>query len=204
MGKGGLMLPNWDAITWWTAAGVAVTAAPFISWLLVRVWGHFVKVTKALNSIIVIGNEFTNDNMNDNKTFKQIIREFAEKLAEIEVSVLVTTAKTRIIADSLNLATWTATSDGAAIWASRKLLELYGLPFESIQGNGWRVAIVDEDRERVTREWERAVDESRMFRQVYTIISTSGTRTKVLSVAEPVATISGQIISFVGTLQVLT
>lgn len=92
-----------------------------------------------------------------------------------------------------------ADARGDGLWANERWRELSGLPLEGVRGRGWVQAIHPDDRERVTRDWFRAVAEGSVFRSEFRFLHANGSVAWVLGQAKAELDTEGRIAGYVGT-----
>ena len=125
-----------------------------------------------------------------------------DALNRLEKRSVTRDANIQAIMNYQRMAVWESDKDGGCVWASDALLELTGLTMDQMRGNGWSVAVPEEERERVFTEWQAAVEQHREFHARYHV----GIKTPVpvIGRAYLVKDHHGTITGFVGTLEPIT
>ncbi len=97
-------------------------------------------------------------------------------------------------------------TDAAAnnIYLNDRACEITGLTMEEARGQGWSQTVHPEDRDRVTREWQQAVRESRMFKSEYRWLRRDGTCIWVLDQSVALRDENGEVTGFLGALSDIT
>jgi PAS domain S-box-containing protein len=95
-------------------------------------------------------------------------------------------------------------AQGCAIYINNKCAELIGLSPEEGLNFDWVPFIHEEDRERVTQEWMKAINEGTAFHQEYRWVHRDGKIVWTLGDVVPVRSPGGKIDSYVGTLVDIT
>jgi len=90
---------------------------------------------------------------------------------------------------------------GLCTYANREYCEITGLLSREAIGNGWIVAIHENDRERVVREWRHAVADNRDFTSEFRFKRANGEEIEVRSHATPMRSGLGDLIGFIGTVR---
>lgn len=87
---------------------------------------------------------------------------------------------------------------GNCTWVSEEYCRLMNVPLKDFFNNGWKNIIHEDDRERVTSEWQLAVKEKRNSRISYRIVSKDGDVYEV----ESTATISDEF-GYIGKIDII-
>jgi PAS domain S-box-containing protein len=106
------------------------------------------------------------------------------------------------VADSVGLLVTDA--EGRCLAVNARWSEITGLSVAEAQGEGWARALHPEDRERVLREWDRAVRAGRPFQSRYRLRDQAGTTTWVLDQGLVQRDPSGSATGFVGAITDIT
>lgn len=85
------------------------------------------------------------------------------KIGEVEISVAAITKRQLILMDESNVMLWLSDNSGRCVFASRALLQLVGVGFDSFSGNNWLSLYFPEDRAEVRRQWEESVKDGVPF-----------------------------------------
>jgi PAS domain S-box-containing protein len=103
------------------------------------------------------------------------------------------------LAESLPHLVWTCRADGYCDFLSRQWVDYTGRSAEEQLGNGWAEAIHPDDRERVEREWGRAVEQGDLYDEEFRLRRRDGAyrwfRTRGVPLRDP----SGAIVKWFGS-----
>lgn len=89
--------------------------------------------------------------------------------------------------------------DGSVLRVNAVFSNLVERDLESIKGNGWENFIDPDQRDRVIREWETAIEKLRAFEYDFTVIGhITNTRYNVKCIANPYYDHEGDIIGYIG------
>jgi PAS domain S-box-containing protein len=94
--------------------------------------------------------------------------------------------------------------DGNCLIVNECWCDMAGLSPEEAQGRGWADALHPDDRERVFREWNDAVEAGRLFTSEYRFRTPQGKVTWVQGNAIEIRDESGQVSEYMGTLMDIT
>lgn len=119
----------------------------------------------------------------------------------IEANQIKTEERVRILLLDSADGIWESDKNGLCVWANRTLLNMMDLELNEILGNGWIVAIPEEQRTRVVTEWRRAVNDKREFRLDFPYQAKSGKIINVSCKASPMIKI-GKICGWIGIAKV--
>lgn len=97
---------------------------------------------------------------------------------------------------------WETDETGAAVFISEALAEILGMSPTEALGWGWTSAIHDDDKERVTEEWMKAVKEKRSFQQYYRFETRGRAPVRVAGRAYPIR-LGNDVVGFVGSLTII-
>ncbi|MGD2184212.1 PAS domain S-box protein [Lusitaniella coriacea] len=89
---------------------------------------------------------------------------------------------------------------GNCLYVNERWCKIAGMTLEQATGQGWGNAIHPQDRERVYREWHRAVQNNRPFQLEYRFQRPDGVVTWVFGQAVTETNADGKIVGFVGTI----
>ena len=81
--------------------------------------------------------------------------------------------KSETIIDHIGIAEYVCTPDGACIYASKRLCELFEKSEMDMLGFGWTLSIVEEERDNAYRKWINSVNEMIPYEHTYRIYSKS-------------------------------
>lgn len=93
----------------------------------------------------------------------QRIEDIATRQREIHERMIRSEGRSRQIFDTLTHPVFEADADGQTTFANRYMLELLGLQFADLVGDGWRSTVHPEDRNEVFRAWDSAVEREHDF-----------------------------------------
>lgn len=86
----------------------------------------------------------------------------------IREAVAITDARTLLLVNNrADVAVWESDDKGQCTFANRRMLDALGGGFELVQGDNWNQIIWDDDRDRVSYEWSRAVETGTDFNLDY-------------------------------------
>jgi len=95
-------------------------------------------------------------------------------------------------------------SAGRCTYLNAKWQELSGLTFEASLGSGWSRVLHPEDRPRVVREWQRAVEAGDTFESEYRIFRADGDQRWVIGHAAVMHAENGVARGYLGTVEDIT
>lgn len=129
----------------------------------------------------------------------------------IEVNQTVIYRELRVIArrqmlfdEALGIATFVADQHGDCINASSSYLELSGLTIEEVRRDGWRNVVSNDERDRISREWDAVVREGRDL-HIETVYQNIRTREQIpVQVDAYAVEFNGVIAGWVGHVTPLT
>lgn len=127
-----------------------------------------------------------------------------EQLAiEIRQADMLQGERFRIITNELGLAYWEADAAGAWIYVSTHLATLLYATPKNLRGTKWIVTVHQDDRNRVSREWNAAVRDSGRFNVSFLAVDSTGKHARaVLAAADPVCSADGAVQFWIGILTV--
>lgn len=96
--------------------------------------------------------------LNNVRKMPDRIEQLCLRQTEIHQRLLSAEGRTRQVFDTLPHPLWESDADGRTIFANRYMLELLGVQFGDIAGEGWRTVVHPEDRPEVFEAWEEAVE----------------------------------------------
>ncbi|KAF0106375.1 MAG: signal transduction histidine kinase [Anaerolineaceae bacterium] len=95
-------------------------------------------------------------------------------------------------------------AQGLTIYVNRRWCEISGMSAGEAPGNGWLKAVHPDDREKLTGNWQDAVQEQSVSRADYRFLKPDGSVTWVIGQAVPEKDESGRILSYIGTITDIT
>lgn len=121
-----------------------------------------------------------------------------DKISAISRRTLVDNRLMQEVINHQGLLRWVSDKDGRCIWASEAYATLVGLAAVSLEGQGWKRTIHQEDRNKVLLEWTRSVKDGSAFFMKYRIVTPAGKSACVIADADAVRDESGVIVAYVG------
>ena len=88
-------------------------------------------------------------------------------------------------------------SDGLLTWTNIAFMVMTGRTMHELQGYGWINAIYEFDREKVSQQWDSAVEDRRSFEMIFSYQNTDGTVYPAFIRAAPVRS-SGELVGWTG------
>lgn len=174
------------------AISAGVPAALAIIWAIVK----FIKYhRKTVKTIYSISDQFSK---NGGNSLRDAIDDMRATINRVDDAVSITHASHNTAVNYLGIIIFTADIDGLITSVSDAWVNITGHPASSALKNGWRVAIHEEDLDELVKSWEHFIRDKRSFRHTFRFESTTGKITKVLSTAEPIKDMTGNVIGFVG------
>jgi PAS domain S-box-containing protein len=95
-------------------------------------------------------------------------------------------------------------SNGATTYINPKWCEISGLTFNQALGDGWLSAVHPDDRERLSKGWQDAIQLHKASRSDYRFVRPDGTIVWVIGQAVPEMNPENQIVGYVGTITDIT
>jgi diguanylate cyclase (GGDEF)-like protein/PAS domain S-box-containing protein len=93
---------------------------------------------------------------------------------------------------------------GRCLYVNERWCEIAGLDVAAALGDGWVVAIHPDDREKVTREWNKAIRQQQRFISEYRFQTKKQTTTWILGQAQAECDQNGDVRGYVGTITDIT
>ena len=103
------------------------------------------------------------------------IADIKQTLHDHDYSIKTALARSRITWNGLTKPVWESDPTGFCIFANTAMLNLLKRRESEILGRSWVSIIHEEDRERVTKEWDDAISERRDFDLRYRWVGSDGT-----------------------------
>lgn len=91
-------------------------------------------------------------------------------------------------------------SAGGCVFVNSRWSAISGIDPQQALGDGWRLGLHPEDRERVAHAWRQTIDENRAFELEYRFLTPTGQETWVLSLATSMSDSAGQITGYIGAI----
>jgi len=124
-----------------------------------------------------------------------------DQLNRLETAVSISQAERLLLLDTINQGVWACDRKGNYSWVNDALRKAVGGSMADFVGNNWENVIYPEDRDIVTREWERAIDQERDFNLHYRLHNlTTNQPVKVHAIATPARNFAGDIIGWNGVI----
>lgn len=98
---------------------------------------------------------------------------------------------------------WRSGPSGNALWCNDVMLRLLGRTMDDIEGEGWRSIIAEDDRERVTREWQSCMEQDRKFDMTYSWLDAKGGLVPIHATAHILRDELGNRVGWLGIVNVL-
>lgn len=117
--------------------------------ILAQIWSTF----KQRKDLRKISKEFEG---NGGKTIR-------DSLDRIELRLVLSEARVRALVSNNGQMLFEANADGMWVWANKELCDKAGRSVDDLNGNGWVNIIHVEDRDRVYKEWQTAINQNREF-----------------------------------------
>lgn len=93
-------------------------------------------------------------------------------------------------------------SNGAIVWVNNAYIIVTGRPMQELLGYGWINGVYEPDRERVSTQWDLAIEEKRTFELTYSYQNIDGSVYTAFVRATPVRS-SGQLVGWTGYVTLL-
>lgn len=106
----------------------------------------------------------------------------------------------RVLADGRELALFETDASGSCVWVNGTYSRLVGMPPAAFQGFGWVNAIHPDDRERISEEWEFAVDQQREFRGLVRLFDAADVVHAMHCSATPLRS-NGKLVGYFGQME---
>jgi PAS domain S-box-containing protein len=140
---------------------------------------------------------------NGGSSLRDSINRLENDSKKMKEQLVVNEQRVRAILTDDNFALYETDREGQCIWANQTYLSLVGYAPEQMQGNGWIMAIAEEDRNRVVDEWFSAVHQQRESDLEFTIASRDGSRVKVRGHAYPLRNHLSELVGYFGQITIL-
>lgn len=124
-----------------------------------------------------------------------------DQLNRLETAVSISQAERLLLLDSVQQGVFTSDIKGQCIWVNDAFRKAVGGSMADFVGNNWENVVYPDDRETVSREWGRAIDQQRDFNLHYRLhnLSTSAP-VKVHAIATPARNFAGDVIGWNGVI----
>lgn len=187
-----------DALLWGkvvVATGSVLSALGVLyKYVIIPLYDKYIKLKEKIkndynqwrslaNTAVLVHDIITKElQTNGGSSIKDALKRIENKLTFIE-------AKNKAYLSLEDEPIWESDEFGHCIWANHSYLKITGFEFNYLKNAGWISIINEEDRSRVREEWNRAVEEKRVFYCEYIINRYDGTKLKVLGIGHPVLSI---------------
>lgn len=132
---------------------------------------------------------------------KKIVDELSRRSKDIVLGEV----RQQFLEQRLGIALYVCASSGSCEYASEALADLFGLERAEMLGNGWLKAVDMSERQKVMEFWEYAVKHNMPYDYEYAVINqNTGKRFRVITRAFPVASRSGEMLCYVGMVEMLS
>lgn len=116
----------------------------------------------------------------------------------------ITDGKFRILFADIQKPVWKSDGEGNCLWCNPYMLATLGRKMEELLGARWRSVIYDDDRERVTKEWDSCIKEGRTFEMRYRWKHADGSPIPIVATGSIIRdSAQTRILSIVGIVTVL-
>jgi PAS domain S-box-containing protein len=183
----------WLVSSWEGLCGITVGAL----WLFRLVAKHISYVSNAYAELQRIGSQLRpNGGGSIYDAIKQIadgMGELRKQLAHMELVVTTQVGVVHQLCCELGVAIFHADRFTNCQWVSPQWCALSGMAFADAVGQGWRSAIDQRDRERVTNEWDHCTEAACVFRSEFRFRRPDGTVVWISCHATPIKGTDGQL-----------
>lgn len=121
-----------------------------------------------------------------------------------EHAIQLSDARFRAICEYAPIVIFQARPDGQVSYGSPRWEEISGRPVDVALGWGWAEMIHPEDRPRVLAAWHAATEAAEPFAHEYRLVRADGQIRWLHALASPVRTESGELKSYIGTVEDIT
>ena len=97
-----------------------------------------------------------------------------DSLLRIEGSITLLGERDRAFVQDGILGWWEADAEGGGIWCNRTFTKMTGLSLDRMYGSGWINMVHTDDRAKVEKAWEDAVEQDRDYELQYRIVDGDG------------------------------
>lgn len=124
-----------------------------------------------------------------------------DQLNRLETAVSISQAERLLLLDTVSKGVFAGDVKGYWTWANEALRKAVGGSMADFVGNNWENVVYPEDREIVSKEWERAIDQQRDFNLHYRLNNLDTNQpVKVHAIATPARNFAGDIIGWNGVI----
>ena len=181
------------------AAGMLTSAGVAWRYIVSPVFKFFKKIKVVIETghehsavLAKIANEFK---PNGGNSLRDVIN-------RIEHNMVSASGKVAALIEYHNVAAFEANNKGHCTWVSRRWCEMTGMLPSEAMGNGWIHGVHEEDREKVSAEWEHAVKQQRETSSTFRIGNHHTGYVKVKALSMLLRNSIGEMVGFVGTVEI--
>lgn len=125
-----------------------------------------------------------------------------DAINRIENKLLIEQHARRAMSIAMDIGVFESNGQGLCTWVNQYYTDMTGLTVDDAKNFGWVTSIYEEDRDRVTEEWEQAVRQKRVFRLEYNYMNTRTSEfVPVTCIAYPILNDKGDVIGFIGIVE---
>jgi len=143
-------------------------------------------IRKKANNMFGIG-DLKHDIEALNESVQFIVSEFRpndgksnrDVLNRIELRQVLQEQRQKAILSDMSVGVFETDKEGEFVWVNRKYLRMTGRAPDEVKGSGWINTVAVRDRERVTQEWNSAIEEEREFESKFMLITPDDERVQV-------------------------
>lgn len=171
----------------------AVTAAAAI-------WSQRIKIARKLKLMMADPEDRTSQLLASIQDLNRKVETLTTTVQEAAAALAIQQSMNRMILDIAEYITWAANPTGQVTFMSEHATKLCGRQVRHLEGSDWLNMVHDDDRDKVTEKWQRAVQmRAGMEIRFRTVHQETGAITTVTFRAIPSATTS-QFCGWVGTI----
>ncbi|HET7612659.1 MAG TPA: GAF domain-containing sensor histidine kinase, partial [Gemmatimonadaceae bacterium] len=119
----------------------------------------------------------------------------AERLA---LALQESEARFRMMAETIPVQVWTARPDGMLDFVTQRTAAYFGVPAQSLLGEGWAALVHPDDIERAASHWKRALETGEAYEVEFRVRDATGEFRWQLVRADPMRAPDGQVIQWFG------
>lgn len=140
---------------------------------------------------------------NGGKTLRDSLTRIEKSISTIEEDSKLSKEKFASFFEITDSGLWESDKTGLFVRCNRAMCAIIGLSSERMAGFGWLLAIKENERDHVQEEWKSSVESRREFSMQFHIEKENGTVFKILAVAIPIKSASGEVSGYLGKCRVL-
>lgn len=173
---------------------IIIIVAPFVAGIILWIIKHFIKVHTGLKIIEKMYAEFKPNGGGS----------LFDRIKRIEDEILKSKSRTLVLLSVHNDGVYECDSLGNCIWTNKALQEIFGLTENELLGNGWLLAIDENDRIEVWNDWQECIQKNIPYQHTYTVVNKHTNR---YFICETCATAhkdeKGRILGYFGIVKIL-